>query len=201
MGVATRLSNRQVVGGQAADGKYEYELATFGGGCFWWIEAVFENVRGVVDVVSGYEGGRVKNPTYEQVCSKLTGHAEVCRISFDPQVVTYEELLEIFWKTHDPTTLNQQGNDYGPQYRSVIFTHSDEQTELANAYKKKLDESNAFPRPIVTKITKTKVFYPAEDYHQDYFRNNPDQGYCAAVVKPEVEKFKQIFAEKVELKE
>jgi peptide-methionine (S)-S-oxide reductase len=174
------------------------ETATFGGGCFWCVEAVFENVRGVKDVVSGYEGGRTKNPNYKQVCTGRTGHAEVCQIKFDPSEVSFEELLEIFWKTHDPTTLNRQGNDIGTQYRSVIFYHSEQQKELAEMYKKKLDASGAFNSSIVTEIKPTDVFYVAEDYHQDYFRNNPNQGYCAAVVRPKVEKFKAVFSDKFE---
>ncbi len=173
-------------------------VATFGGGCFWCVEAVFENVRGVTDVVSGYEGGKTKKPTYEQVCTGRTGHAEVCQITFDPKVVSFEELLEVFWKTHDPTTLNQQGADRGTQYRSVVFYHDEEQKASAEKYKKKLDESGAFRNKIVTEISPTSEFYVAEKYHQDYYRNNPGQGYCAAVVRPKVEKFKQVFADKFE---
>ena len=176
----------------------ETQVATFGGGCFWCVEAVFENVRGVKDVVSGYEGGKLKNPNYKQVCTGRTGHAEVCQITFDPQQVSYEELLEIFWKTHDPTTLNRQGNDYGTQYRSVIFYHDEQQKALAEKYKKKLDESAAFADKIVTEIGPSTTFYVAEPEHQDYYRNNPGQGYCAAVVRPKVEKFKQAFADKYE---
>lgn len=176
----------------------ELSVATFGAGCFWCVEAVFENVRGVKDVVSGYEGGSMKNPTYEQVCTGRTGHAEVCQVKFDPTVISFEELLEIFWKTHDPTTLNQQGADRGTQYRSVIFYHNDEQKELSHKYKKKLDASGAFQNKIVTEISPISEFYVAEDYHQDYYRKNPGQGYCAAVVRPKVEKFKQVFADKFE---
>ncbi len=176
----------------------ELSVATFGAGCFWCVEAVFENVRGVKDVVSGYEGGKTKQPTYEQVCTGRTGHAEVCQVKFDPSVIRFEELLEIFWKTHDPTTLNQQGADKGTQYRSVIFYHDDEQKELAHKYKKKLNESGAFRSKIVTEISPTEEFFVAEPYHQDYYRNNPGQGYCAAVVRPKVEKFKEVFADKFE---
>ncbi|MEZ6137992.1 MAG: peptide-methionine (S)-S-oxide reductase MsrA [Pirellulaceae bacterium] len=174
------------------------EVATFGGGCFWCVEAVFENVKGVSDVVSGYEGGRTRNPSYKQVCSGVTGHAEVCQITYDPEQVSFAELLEIFWKTHDPTTLNQQGADYGTQYRSVVFYHNDEQKEVAEKYKKKLDEAGAFDNKIVTEITRTRKFYVAEDYHQDYYRLNPGAGYCANVVRPKVEKFKKAFADKFE---
>ena len=176
----------------------EMDKATFGGGCFWCVEAVFENVKGVKDVVSGYEGGRLRNPNYKQVCTGRTGHAEVCEITYDPSEVTFKELLEIFWKTHDPTTLNQQGADIGTQYRSVVFYHDAEQKEIAELYKKKLDQSGAFPNRIVTEISKATDFYPAEEYHQDYYRNNPNAGYCAAVVRPKVEKFKQAFADKLD---
>lgn len=174
------------------------KIATFGGGCFWCVEAVFENLKGVKDVVSGYSGGRIPNPTYEQVCTKLTGHIEVCQIHYDPKMVTFEELLEVFWKTHDPTTLDQQGADVGPQYRSVIFYHDEEQKKLAESYKKKLDESGAFPGKIVTQISPLRNFYEAEDYHQDYYRNNPNQGYCRVVVSPKVDKFKQVFKDKLQ---
>ena len=173
------------------------EVATFGGGCFWCVEAVFQRVDGVEKVVSGYEGGFVPNPTYEQVCTKRTGHVEVCQITFDPEVVKFKDLLEVFWKTHDPTTPNQQGADKGPQYRSVIFFHNDAQKELAESYKKKLDDSGAFRAPIVTDIEPTKVFYPAEDYHQDYFNQNPQNRYCQFIVAPKVEKFKKVFADKM----
>lgn len=173
-------------------------VATFGGGCFWCVEAVFENLSGVESVISGYAGGRNSNPTYQQVCTGRTGHAEVCQIHYNPQTVSFEELLEVFWKTHDPTTLNQQGADKGTQYRSVIFYHDAEQQQLAEKYKKKLNEVDAYGgRKVVTEISKLPTFYPAEDYHQDYYFKNPNQGYCAAVVRPKVEKFKQVFADKV----
>src|SRR5262249_21536731 len=148
------------------------ERATFGSGCFWCTEAVFQRVKGVESVVSGYSGGDVPDPTYYQVCEGTTGHAEVVQVTYDPQVGSYRELLEIFWKLHDPTTLNRQGADVGTQYRSVIFYHTDEQKELAEHYKQKLDESGAFSRPIVTEIAPLSEFYPAEDYHQNYFREN-----------------------------
>jgi peptide-methionine (S)-S-oxide reductase len=174
------------------------EQATFGTGCFWCTEAVFEQLRGVKSVASGYTGGNLKNPTYEQVSSGLTGHAEVVQITYDPKVITYPELLEVFWKTHDPTTLNRQGNDVGTQYRSAVFYHNDEQRKEAEHYKKKLDESDAFSDPIVTEITPLGEFYPAEKYHQDYYRSNPTQGYCSLVIRPKVEKFKKVFADKLE---
>ena len=172
--------------------------ATFGGGCFWCVEAVFENMEGVKSVISGYAGGRTDNPTYEQVCTGRTNHAEVCQIHYDPHQVSFEELLEVFWKTHDPTTLNRQGADVGTQYRSVIFYHDEQQKDLAEKYKKKLNELDAFNgRKVVTEISPLPKFYTAEEYHQDYYFKNPNQGYCAAVVRPKVEKFKQAFADKV----
>ena len=179
------------------EGTKRLKTATFGGGCFWCVEAVFQQLKGVERVVSGYAGGRVPNPTYHQVCSGTTGHAEVARITYDPKVVTYPELLEVFWKTHDPTTLNRQGNDVGTQYRSIILTEDDEQRGLAEAYKAKLDESGAFDGPIVTEIVPLAAFYPAEDYHQNYYRSNPRQGYCQYVIGPKVEKFRKVFHDKL----
>lgn len=171
--------------------------ATFGSGCFWCTEAVFQELKGVSAVQSGYTGGDVKDPTYEQVCTGTTGHAEVIQVTFDPEVISFKELLEVFWKLHDPTTLNRQGNDVGTQYRSAIFYHDDEQRKLAEEYKKKLDESGAFKAPIVTEITELGDFYPAEDYHQNYFRENPRQGYCAFVIRPKVDKVHEVFADKL----
>lgn len=171
--------------------------ATFGSGCFWCTEAVFQDVMGVESVVSGYSGGKIANPTYREVCSERTGHAEVVQITYDPDVISYDELLEIFWKTHDPTTLNQQGADRGTQYRSVVFYHNEEQKQLAEKYKKELDDSGAFANPVVTEISPLEAFYPAEDYHQNYYKNNPEQGYCSFVVRPKVEKFKQVFSSKL----
>ena len=184
--------------GKAVSEDNKLAKATFGGGCFWCVEAVFEELEGVEDVVSGYAGGWVENPTYEQVCTKKTGHAEVCEITFDPGKISFKELLEVFWKTHDPTTPNQQGPDEGPQYRSVIFYHDQEQKELAETYKKKLDESGAFPSKIVTEISEAPKFYAAEKYHQDFFRLNPNHRYCAFVVRPKVAKFKKVFADKLQ---
>ena len=169
--------------------------ATFGNGCFWCTEAIFQRVKGVHSVVSGYTGGKVKNPTYREVCFGRTGHAEAIEITYDPAVVSYEELLEIFWKTHDPTTLNRQGNDVGTQYRSAVFYHDETQRELAEHYKQKLDASGVFDNPIVTEITPASVFYPAEDYHQNYFNENGEQPYCRVIIQPKVEKFKQVFRE------
>jgi peptide-methionine (S)-S-oxide reductase len=173
------------------------EIATFGAGCFWCVEAVFDELEGVVSVESGYMGGHVVNPTYEEVCGARTGHAEVCRITFDPAKIGFDELLEVFWQTHDPTTLNQQGADRGPQYRSAIFFHNTEQKELAEKYKKALDESGEFRDPIVTEITAASVYYKAEDYHQDYFASNPFDRYCNAVARPKVEKVRKVFKDKL----
>lgn len=175
----------------------EYKLATFGAGCFWCTEAVFQRLKGVVKVESGYSGGRRENPSYEQVCSGATGHAEVVQVTYDPEIISFEELLEIFWKTHDPTTLNRQGNDIGTQYRSVIFYHDDEQKQLAEKYKKKLDATGIFNSSIVTEISPLKNFYKAEDYHKDYYNNNSSQPYCSFVITPKVEKLKEVFKEKL----
>ncbi len=173
------------------------ETATLASGCFWCTEAVFDNVRGVEDVVSGYSGGRTENPTYQQVCSETTGHAEAVQIKFDPNEISYEEVLQIFFGTHDPTTLNRQGNDVGSSYRSAVFYRSPEQKETAEKVVKELTDEDVFGKPIVTEITKFTNFYPAEDYHQNYFENNPNQPYCAAVVSPKVGKFRQKFADRL----
>ena len=173
------------------------DTATFGEGCFWCTEAFFQRLNGVLKVVSGYGGGHVENPSYEQVCDKTTGHAELARIIYDPSKITYDELLEVFWKTHDPTTLNQQGNDVGPQYRSVIFYHNDEQKQKAEHYKALLDKSGAWTKPIITAIEPFKNFYPAEIYHQDYYYNNQEQGYCGFVIRPKLEKFEKVFKNKL----
>lgn len=173
------------------------EQATFGGGCFWCTEAVFQQLRGVRSVRSGYSGGHVPNPTYEQVCSKRTGHAEVIQIDYDPSQVRYEDLLEVFFRTHDPTTLDRQGNDIGPQYRSVIFYHNEAQRNAAARAIQALDESGAFDAPIVTAVEPFREFYPAEDYHQNYFAANPRQPYCSFVIAPKVEKFRAAFADRL----
>jgi len=172
-------------------------VATFGNGCFWCTEAVFQNLEGVEKVESGYSGGPKPNPTYKEVCNGNTGHAEVLQITYNPQKISFDELLEVFWKTHDPTTLNRQGADVGTQYRSVIFYHDDEQRRLSEAYKQKLDASGAFPRPIVTEISPLKAFFKAEDYHQNYFNEHGENPYCQMVVRPKVEKFQKVFAGKL----
>ena len=171
--------------------------ATFGAGCFWCVEAVFQRLEGVAAVESGYTGGHVENPTYREVCNGTTGHAEVAQITYDPSKVTFKELLEVFFKTHDPTTLNRQGADVGTQYRSAIFFHDDAQRQEAEAVKQALDASGAFGAPIVTEIAELGTYYKAEDYHQNYFNLNPNQGYCRAVVGPKVEKFKKVFKDKL----
>lgn len=171
--------------------------ATFGSGCFWCTEAVFQRLKGVEKVVSGYMGGRTKNPTYEEVCTGLSGHAEVIQVQYDPALITYADLLEAFWKTHDPTTLNRQGADVGTQYRSVVFFHTPEQQAEAEKYKAKLDEAKIFENKIVTEISPAKEFYPAEKYHQNYFNDNPNQGYCRAVIAPKVEKFEKVFKDRL----
>ncbi|MFC1466598.1 MAG: peptide-methionine (S)-S-oxide reductase MsrA [Candidatus Brachytrichaceae bacterium NZ_4S206] len=173
------------------------EIATLGGGCFWCLEAVYEQVNGVLRVESGYAGGRVPNPSYEAVCTGTTGHAEVVQITFDPRVVTFRELLEIFFVIHDPTTLNRQGADVGTQYRSVIFYHSPEQREIAKRVIAEVEAAKLWDDPIVTEVTPFEAFYKAEAYHQGYFRNNPNQGYCRVVIAPKVAKFRKLFADKL----
>lgn len=169
------------------------EFATFGTGCFWCTEAIFQRVKGVVSVESGYSGGKVKNPSYKQVTTGTTGHAEVLRIEYDPRQISFETLLEVFWHTHDPTTLNRQGADVGPQYRSVIFYHDETQRTKALASKAKTEKAKLWKDPIVTEISALINYYPAEDYHQNYFNNNPNAGYCNYVIAPKVKKFKQQF--------
>ena len=177
----------------ADDAAPKLAKATFAGGCFWCTEAVFERLAGVKGVVSGYLGGAVPNPTYKDVCTGLTGHAEAVEIDYDPAVVSYEKLLEVFFATHDPTTKNRQGADVGTQYRSGVFYHDDDQKRIAEEVIKRLDASGKYPPRIVTEVTKATTFYPAEDYHQDYFANNPGQGYCRAVVAPKVDKVQKVF--------
>lgn len=173
------------------------QKATFGTGCFWCTEALYESLDGVYDAVSGYEGGHVENPTYKQVCTGTTGHAECVDVTYDPARITYQELLEAFFRSHDPTTLNRQGADVGTQYRSVIFYHNDEQRQLAQRAKDELNKAGAYPNPIVTEISPATTFYEAEAYHQSYFANNPGQGYCAFVIAPKLDKFKKVFREKL----
>ncbi len=171
---------------------------TLGGGCFWCTEAIYQQLPGVVRVVAGYSGGKSADPTYEEICTGRTGHAEVIQITYDPQQLAFPDLLEVFWKTHDPTTLNRQGADVGTQYRSVIFYHTPQQQELAQAYQEKLDASGVFANKIVTEISPLETFYPAEDYHQNYFASNPGQPYCQAVIVPKLAKFRQVFAERLQ---
>ncbi|MBL0006467.1 MAG: peptide-methionine (S)-S-oxide reductase MsrA [Saprospiraceae bacterium] len=172
------------------------EIATFGAGCFWCVEAVFQELKGVLKVESGYMGGAIPNPTYREVCTGTTGHAEVTRITFDPTVISYEELLEVLWTTHDPTTLNRQGADAGTQYRSAIFYHSDEQKSKAEKSKKEV-ATTIWDSPIVTEIVPADTFYPAEEYHQDYYALNPNAGYCRAVISPKVAKVRATFTDKL----
>jgi peptide-methionine (S)-S-oxide reductase len=167
------------------------EIALLGGGCFWCLEAVYDQLNGVISVESGYAGGHVDNPTYEQICGKMTGHAEVVQVTFDPAVITYQDVLDIFFTIHDPTTLNRQGNDVGPQYRSVIFYHSAEQQAVALNTIGQINADKLWPNPLVTEVQAAPTFYIAEDYHQEYFARNPFQGYCMGVVAPKVAKFRK----------
>jgi peptide-methionine (S)-S-oxide reductase len=174
------------------------DTATFGTGCFWCTEALFEQLDGVVKVTSGYSGGQVPNPTYKQVCTGETGHAECVQIQYEPNKISFDELLEVFWQVHDPTTLNRQGADVGTQYRSVIFYHNNEQKQKAEHYKAELDKSEAFKNPIVTEIAPATTFYAAEDYHQEYYENNKNSNpYCAIVIRPKMEKFQKVFGKKL----
>jgi peptide-methionine (S)-S-oxide reductase len=173
------------------------ETATLGAGCFWCVEAIFQNLKGVHSVVSGYSGGSVENPTYKQICTGMTGHAEVIQITFDPQIISFAEVLYVFWRTHDPTTLNRQGSDVGTQYRSAIFYHSEEQRALAEKSRQETDGSGLWPNPIVTEITPFRKFYQAEAYHQNFYRLNPHQPYCQAIIDPKVRKFKKEFKDKL----
>lgn len=174
----------------------EYQIATLGGGCFWCLEAVYQELKGVLEVVSGYSGGQDPNPTYEAVCGGQTGHAEVVKVKFDPAVISYRDLLEIFFVIHDPTTLNRQGHDVGTQYRSVIYAHDSEQMKVAQTLINELEFLNAFPDPVVTQLEMAPVFFPAEKYHQNYYVDHPNQGYCMAVIAPKLAKFRQKFKEK-----
>jgi peptide-methionine (S)-S-oxide reductase len=173
------------------------QTATLAGGCFWCLEAVFDNLQGVTDVVSGYAGGRTVNPTYKQVCAGTTGHAEVVQIQFDPDVLSYKDLLEVFFSIHDPTTLNRQGADVGDQYRSAIYYHTPDQKQTAEQVIREFTEEKIWTDPVVTEVTAFTNFFPAEDYHQEYFANNPDQGYCQMVVSPKVAKFRKKFASRL----
>lgn len=172
-------------------------VATLAAGCFWCVEAVFQKLKGVEKVESGYMGGTLKDPSYKDVCTGQTGHAEVCQITFNPNIISFEELLEVFWKTHDPTTLNRQGGDIGTQYRSAVFYHNATQKQMAESIKNDLSQSGAFDAPIVTTFEPVSVFYKAENYHQDYFNLNGTNPYCQMVVKPKVEKFKKVFGDRI----
>lgn len=192
-----KTQNSQNKATMSAENNDNLEIATLGGGCFWCLEAVYLEMQGVQKVVSGYMGGQVENPTYRAVCAGTTGHAEVVQITFDPMKTSFVEILEVFWAIHDPTTLNRQGADVGSQYRSAIFYHNEGQAKIALASKAAAEEATLWPDPIVTEISEISKFYPAEEYHQDYYANNPYQGYCVAVVAPKVKKFKKLFKDKL----
>ncbi len=174
------------------------ETATLGGGCFWCLDAAYREIEGVTHVVSGYAGGERPNPTYEQVCTGRTGHAEVVQVEFDPDVISYADVLDIFWAIHDPTTLNRQGGDVGTQYRSVIFYADDDQRRAAEASRDSIQD--AWPRPVVTEIVPLEAFYPAEEYHQDYFAKNPDQGYCQLIINPKLKKLRDRYAARLKVR-
>lgn len=182
---------------KSMDGKTDMKLATFGNGCFWCSEAIFQRLEGVEKVMPGYSGGHLENPTYEKVCTGTTGHAEAIQITYDPARISYDALLEVFWKTHDPTTKDRQGNDIGPQYRSVVFYHDPEQKKLAESYKARLEAEKIWDRPIVTEIAPFSKFWPAENYHQDYYDRNKSKSYCTLVITPKIEKFKKIFKDRL----
>jgi len=173
------------------------EKATFAGGCFWCTEAIFKRLRGVKTVESGYSGGEMDNPNYSAVSEGNTGHAEAVQVTFEPKIISFDKLLEVFWATHDPTTLNMQGNDIGTQYRSAIFYHNEKQKQLAEKYKKKLNDEKVYDSPVVTEISPFTVFYKAEDYHTDYYKNNGEESYCQFVVRPKMEKFQKAFKDKL----
>lgn len=173
------------------------ETITLGAGCFWCVEALFEELKGVIEVESGYMGGQTKNPSYEEICTGFTGHAEVCKITYDAKIISFDELLEVFWQVHNPTTLNRQGNDVGTQYRSVIFYSSEDQKNIAQEYIKELNKLSVWNDSIVTEISAESIFYKAEKYHQDYYNNNKNQPYCTMVIKPKQEKFKKLFKDKL----
>ncbi|RLD66013.1 MAG: peptide-methionine (S)-S-oxide reductase [Bacteroidetes bacterium] len=195
-------TNSQTLDNQGNDDKYKgmnsnnkKEIAVFGAGCFWCVEAVFEELKGVHSVESGYTGGTVKNPSYNEICTGETGHAEVAKITYDPDIICYEVLLSVFFKTHDPTTLNSQGADRGTQYRSAIFYTTDTQKKIAQRIINELNVEKVYPNPIVTEVTQLGKYYQAEDYHQNYYKNNPNQGYCTYVIQPKMEKFRKVFKE------
>ena len=193
IGVMTIFGTTKKEEGMSEPIKSGLEKATFWAGCFWCVEAIFQDIKGVTKVESGYTGGHVKNPAYREVCNGTTGHAEVIQLTYNPDVVSYETLLEAFWLSHDPTTLNRQGADVGTQYRSAVFYHNEEQGKLAKDFKKRLNDEKAFGKPVVTEISAASEFYAAEEYHQDYFENNPTNSYCRMVVGPKLEKFRKVF--------
>lgn len=195
--MATNPTAKSAAEAKNREAAAETRRATFGAGCFWCVEAVFQQLEGVVSVESGYAGGTVPNPTYQQVCTGTTGHAEVCQIRYDPAKISFDKLLEVFWRTHDPTTLNRQGADVGTQYRSVIFYHDGQQREQAEKRKRELNAAGIWKDPIVTEISPLLKFYNAEDYHQNYFRANPRQSYCQLVIRPKVEKFRKVFRDEL----
>lgn len=182
---------------EPSDAPDDTTVATFGNGCFWCTEAIFQQLKGVTSVTSGYTGGSAKDPTYEQICRGDTGHAEAIRVTFDPKAISYAELLEVFWRSHDPTTLNRQGNDTGTQYRSAVFYHTPRQKELAEKYKAKIDEARVFSKPVVTEIVPATEFFEAEAHHQNFYATNPKQGYCRAVIQPKLDKLKIVFQDKM----
>jgi len=188
---------RQMTTTTTKETTHKTDTVTFGAGCYWCTEAQFQQLKGVQKVESGFSGGQVLNPTYKQVCSGTTGHAEVCNITYDPSIISFDELLAAFWTCHDPTTLNRQGNDVGTQYRSVIFYHNEEQKQKSEDYKKKLNNEKAWPNPVVTEISAFTKFYKAEDYHQNYYNENGEAPYCHFVIQPKVEKFKKVFQDKL----
>jgi len=197
MSLTNSLTNTSPSVAEKITGNENLDTVTFATGCFWCTEAVFQQLKGVKKVTSGYSGGHVENPTYKEVCTGLTGHAECIQLLYDPKEVSFDELLQVFWQTHDPTTLNRQGNDVGTQYRSAIFYQNEEQKKIAESYKKELNAKKVFDNPIVTEIEPLKNFYPAEDYHQNYYNNNGDQPYCYYVIKPKLEKFEKVFKDKL----
>ena len=197
LGCQSQPENKKTTKEMVQINEEELDTAILGAGCFWCVEAVFQRIDGVEKVISGYSGGFIKNPPYREVCEGTTGHAEVCLLKYDPKKVSFETLLSVFWQTHNPTTLNRQGNDVGTQYRSAIFYMNEEQKILAEKYKKELSESGAFKDPIVTEIAAYTNFYPAEDYHQNYYNDNTSQGYCQFVIAPKLEKFEKVFGDKL----
>lgn len=189
----TGMSTQSVAQSKSAN----MEIATLGGGCFWCTEAIYKELKGVVSVTSGYSGGDIVNPSYREVCTGRTGHAEVIEIKFNPAIISFSEVLEVFFATHDPTTLNRQGADVGTQYRSAIFYHDQKQKEIAESVISRLNQENVFGKPVVTEVTAWKNFFAAENYHQDYFENNPSQSYCQFVIVPKMEKFRKIFSDRL----